>query len=111
MFPRDGFQITNDIAGVTTLTSCVRINDIENIYNFEDHITSRAIYDLANEIINKKLYSITKFNNDYTFKINIVNSDIKYVNKQTEKFIVAGEVFTNDELVKAVKNTFPERII
>ena len=75
------------------------------------------VKELAHRIIESGLASIETSTSvvtkekTLTANVNIIESGIKYTNRTEEVFKVQGEVFTNDELLQAVKSYFPERLV
>lgn len=117
---RDGWQIVNESRGVKEIKVQTEMEFDMYTYGSVDlyeTIKREIIYNLAKVIISENLFSYKRFSDDLDRKdiiqasIHVAAPGIKYINKQNERFIVNGEEFSNDDLVKAVKYTFPERLI
>lgn len=116
---KDGFIKINEFKSVKELSVSEEVyteffdNNINNI----DYIKRGLIHKLLDTIFENDLYILNKYKNFenntdiITASINIVDPGTRYVNLEGEKFIVNGETFTNDELIDAVKNTYPDRLI
>ena len=116
----DGFQKQN-------MQKCVKEISIRKVIDVNEYddiglinqisIQHSIIEELAQNIIENNLaqiYESTSFNTNekvLTAHINIVEPGVKYSNLIEDVFKVSGEVFTNEELVKAVKNLYPERLV
>jgi hypothetical protein len=84
-----------------------------------EYIKEDICRQLTQEIINSKV--ITVFEDKYSDQMTQVysaevyiaptNKDNEYANIDGVTFKLNGIVFTNEELIEAVRNTFPERLI
>lgn len=83
----------------------------------EELIQRELSYQLAQEIIKGGYASLYRNFNQETFEdaiiaeINVCPPGIKMQNVEDEFFKVNGELFTEAELIEAVKNTYPERLL
>jgi hypothetical protein len=59
----------------------------------------------------KKDFRIEDYSERYRAKINVCPPGLKFQSVENDTFIVNGEHFTEDELIEAVKNTYPDRLI
>ena len=114
-----GFTKVNEIRNVKELSVSEEVygeffdRNINNI----DYIKRGLIHKLLDAIFENDCYVLNKYKNFesnteiVTISINVVDPGKRYVNLENDKFIVNGEIFTNDELIVAVKNTYPDRLI
>jgi hypothetical protein len=84
-------------------------------FDFEKHIERKLVDNLINVLLERKLVQFHKekrYNEvNFSAAISVVDGKNEYVNFSEPHFIVDDEHFTNSELIEAVKNTFPERLI
>lgn len=112
---QSGFIKTNELKNVRELVVSYELSDAYK--EPEEFVKEKLVYKLSKSIIENNLAIFNKyknfddFSNIFTATINVVDPGKRYVNIIDEKFMVNGEIFTNDELVQAVKNTFPERLL
>lgn len=117
-YTKNGFNNVDVVKNVKVLTisrACdsFHIDDKKN----ELFIKRNIAQDLSKSLIENDLiiFNIYEewFNNQKIIQgtINVVDPGIRYVNKKDEKFVVDDQVFDNDELIEAVRKTFPERFI
>lgn len=115
----DGFTITQ----VSDEVKTIRVNyDIDVSDRFaKEFAIEKAKREITNKLVDDlvdgrciTIFESTDFCNQgikVSAEIHFVESGNKYVNFFDNIFTVKGEKFTNEELVEAVKNTFPERLI
>ena len=117
---RDGWQVITESRGVKEIKVQTEMEfDMyrDSSLDWHKYTMHNITHNLAKAIISEKLFSYKRFSDDLNRKdiiqatIHVAEPGIKYINKQNGKFIVNGEEFSNDDLVKAVKYTFPERLI
>lgn len=80
-------------------------------------IIRELAYKLAESILENDLVRFNKnfhtenFKETYSATVVVVDPGIKYMNLEKDVFKVDGEVFDNEELIKAVKEYYAERFI
>lgn len=116
----DGWTSQEEIVSTKTFKLSKKI---ENFYfeSSEDvvikEIENNLITDLSEMIIKSKDLIVSEEESylDSTkvisAKITIVPSGLKYINRTNNVFKINDIVFTNEELIEAVKSHFPERLI
>lgn len=106
----DGFTIQNVTEQVKKIS--ININESDDKTN--------TVFKLVRAIIDLDLVHYTSsleqdennlFAEQSCAELFVVEPGLKYVNLDRALFKVHGEIITNDDLIRAVKNTFPERFI
>ena len=64
-----------------------------------------------NKIEFREQKDLYKFSTLFNASIRVVNNSVNYVNLEGTVFKVNGKEFREDEIIEAIKETFPERLI
>lgn len=115
----NGWQTRKSAQGVTHLIAQYQHSrysqDMDSIP--EELLMQEMAYKLAKEILESDSATIYKnldqetFNETIYAEICIAPPGMKYVNRDEEVFQVDDELFTNEELIEAVKGFYAERFI
>lgn len=114
-----GFVRQGTVQGTTVITTEYVSNRYLQDMNAlpEELIKQELAYKIGKEIIEQDLCTFYKNFNQETFEetifaeINVCKPTDRYVNLEGDAFVVNGVKFTNEELIEAVKNQFPEKLI
>jgi len=116
--PINGFGKVNCIKSVNEL----QVSASTSYYGYDEadrirEVKRDLVEKLANSIIRNNLANFTeefephRVGSKITAQIHVVDPGERYVNVIEDKFTVNGEVFSNEDLIIAVKETFPERFV
>lgn len=116
---KQGFRVTQLSGEVQRIRATYNISYLNTLtYDFDvNEVKHELTNRLANQLINSNMimtYESPYYNtgeNVVIAEIKVVKSDKDYVNYSGEKFVLKNQEFTNEELIEAVKQTFPERFI
>jgi len=113
---KEGFLKENKSSQVKSLKVMIETETYKSPPD-QDYLKYELIDKLSEGILKNNLcyfekdFSPKDFNEIYYAEINVVAPGLKYVNLEQTVFKVGDEVFTNDELIEAVKSHFAERFI
>lgn len=119
--PEDGFVKQANIKSTSVIrsfyTASRYLQESTNVTLDESTIKTKLTYDLSSKLIQNGLVSYYK-HYDPKSQADIVEAEVtvcpvgtKFANTIDECFMVNGETFTEEEIIKAIKNTYPDRII
>lgn len=112
-------------AGFTKISNLKEVKEVRSFFSasrYEDNLTFDALRyrlasNLATELITKNLVSFqTHFDRDrfvdtVCAEVTICPPGTQMLSKQDEYFKVDDELFTEEEIITAIKNTYPDRLI
>ena len=112
-------------AGFTKISNLKEVKEVRSFFSasrYEDRLTFdelryRLASNLATELITKKLVSFethfdrNRFVDTICAEVTICPPGTQMNSKQDEYFKVDDELFTEEEIIKAIKNTYPDRLI
>lgn len=117
----DGFtKVTNIKSPITLRTSCTwsrYVFDGGNNLLDEPRIIQKLTEQLAEKIVKERLVSYYKhfdpkeYQDRIEAEITISPPGQRLVHVEDECFKVNGELFTEEEIIAAIKNTYPDRLI
>ncbi len=111
----DGWQRRDTTKSVSNLRTSEVVNQFEN--QTREDITLKLMNSLMKELVQGGYVTFTEHMDPMTGKkvveasMNVVGVPERYVNLQETSFEVDGQKFNNDELVEAVRQTYPEKLI
>lgn len=118
----NGFNKIQTAKQVTNITSETRIDEFKythssSDYDFLDSSYMDLTHKLVHEMIKNNLVNFTQhkdvMSGDHVIRANLnaVKCEQQFVNLEEQSFIVDGNKFTNEELIEAVRHTYPEKFI
>ena len=116
----DGFTHVPNIKSAVTIRA--RYSTSRHVHESLDATLDSAVphklaHDLVEKMIKEKVISYYKmfdaksFSDTIEAEITVCPSGTKMCNIVDECFKVNGELFTEEEIIKAIKNTYPDRLI
>lgn len=103
-------------ASSQTVRSGIVISDFLDRVWDSDAVEHDLCSKIVQELLTNKMIRINQeknINNDITFtaELTVVQPSIKMMNVSNEVFYINSEQFNEEDIITALKNTFPERFI
>lgn len=119
--PEDGFVKQANIKSTSVIrsfyTASRYLQDSTNVTLDEKSIKEKLTFELAIKLIQDGLVSYHKHFDPKSHadtieaEVTVCPVGTKFANIVDESFMVDGELFTEEEIIKAIKNTYPDRLI
>lgn len=115
----DGYSKTNKTVGTVTLSVSYQLNRYEQQMNdLPPELVERELaYRLAVEIIKSgqaihyRHFDQETFADTIVASVTVCPAEIKFRQVENQSFVVNGEHFTEQDIINAIKHTYPDRII